>query len=115
MRSNSSARASLLAATSLAAYKTFYVSTICPKKEIRYSLKGRHQCLQISLSQAKIPTKYISEEVSIIRLAQASRLTRPTPSEMAAENAYRTFTVGINHFVNLSSPLRAWSNCRIWS
>ena len=34
-----------------------------------------------------------------------SRLTRPTPPEMAAENAYRTLTVGVIHFVSLSSPL----------
>ena len=50
-----------------------------------------------------------------LRLGQIPTLTGPTPSETAAENAYRTFTVGINHFVNLSSPLRAWSNSRTWS
>ena len=32
--------------------------------------------------------------------------TRLTPPETVAENAERTFTVGFNHFVNLSSPLR---------
>ena len=32
-------------------------------------------------------------------------LTRPTPPEMAAENAHRTLTVGVIHLVNLSSPL----------
>jgi hypothetical protein len=45
-------------------------------------------------------------EASRFTLADVSRLTRATPPETAAENVYRTFTVGVNHFVNLSSPLR---------
>ena len=49
---------------------------------------------------------------SRLTLAQESRLTRLTPPETAAENALRTFTVGPNHFVNLSSPLRDLSNSR---
>jgi hypothetical protein len=32
--------------------------------------------------------------------------TKLTPPEKVAENAERTFTVGFNHFVNLSSALR---------
>ncbi|KAH8990859.1 hypothetical protein EDB92DRAFT_1863608 [Lactarius akahatsu] len=88
MCSKSFARASLLAATSLAALRP-PMRTPMPAK---ITFAGENT--------------YISE---------ASRLTRPTPSETAAENAYRTFTVGINHFVNLLSPLRAWSNSRTWS
>ena len=42
-----------------------------------------------------------SFRVYVLRLG----LTRPTPPEMAAENAYRTLTVGVIHLVNLSSPL----------
>ena len=38
------------------------------------------------------------------------RLTRPTPPEIAAENAHRTLTVGVIHFVSLSSPLLDLSN-----
>ena len=30
--------------------------------------------------------------------------TGPIPPETAAENALRTFTLGSNHFINLSSP-----------
>jgi hypothetical protein len=45
-------------------------------------------------SQAKIPTEYISEEAPRFTLADVSRLTRVTPPETAAENAYRTFTLG---------------------
>ena len=40
-----------------------------------------------------------------LKLAYMSRLTRLAPPEMAAENANRTFTVGFNHFVILSSLL----------
>jgi hypothetical protein len=40
-----------------------------------------------------------------LELAYEPRLTRLTPPETAAENAQRTFTVGFNHLVNLSSPL----------
>jgi hypothetical protein len=61
MRSNSSARTSLLAATSLAAYKTFNVRTIRPEKYIGYLLKRRHRRLRRSHSRVKIPTKYISK------------------------------------------------------
>jgi hypothetical protein len=39
------------------------------------------------------------------KLAILTRHTRLTPPETAAENANRTFTVGPNHLVNLSSPL----------
>ena len=44
-------------------------------------------------------------EDSILVLAQLSKLTIPTPPETTAENVHRTFTVGLNHLVNLSSPL----------
>ena len=35
--------------------------------------------------------------------------TKLMPPETVAENAERTFTVGFSHFVNLSSPLRDFS------
>ena len=47
-----------------------------------------------------------------LSLAQESRRTILTPPETVAENALRTFTVGPNHFANLSSPLRDLSNSR---
>ena len=48
---------------------------------------------------------YKTEEASGLTLDHASKLTRPTPPETTAENVHRTFTVGLNHLVNLSSPL----------
>ena len=38
--------------------------------------------------------------------------TKLTPPETVAENAEMTFTVGFNHFDNLSSPMRDLSNSR---
>jgi uncharacterized protein (DUF2126 family) len=38
--------------------------------------------------------------------AHAVRHTRPTPAPRIVENAYRTFTVGISHFVHRSSVLQ---------
>ncbi|KAI0253327.1 hypothetical protein BJV78DRAFT_1193525 [Lactifluus subvellereus] len=34
------------------------------------------------------------------------KLTSPIPSPSVAENVKRIWTVGLNHFINLSSPLR---------
>ena len=48
---------------------------------------------------------YKIEDASVLTLAHLSKLTRPTPPETTEENMHRTFTVGFNHFVNLSSPL----------
>ena len=115
MRSKSSARTSLLAATSCAAYKIPNVRTICAKKSTGYVLKRRHRCLRRWHWQAKIPeNRYVRGSFKAY-IGSASRLTRPTPPETAAENAHRTFTVGPNHFVNLSSALRDLSDSLTWS
>ena len=47
---------------------------------------------------------YIRESLKAYDNADC-RHTRLTPPEIAAEDAHNTFTVGLNHLVNLSSPL----------
>ena len=91
------------------------VRSIRPNKLMRHSPKERHQFLRKLQSRAKIPRRYehnTSEEAPRLTPAHVLRLTRLTPPEAAAENALITLTVGPNHFVNRSSPLRDLSNSR---
>ena len=41
--------------------------------------------------------------------------TRSTSPSRAVENEYRTFTVGVTHFVSLSPPFWDWVDAGIWS
>ena len=61
-----------------------------------------HQLRQVSLSQVVIPAIHTVSESAYIQL-RVLRLTRPTRSSRVEEKIYRTFTVGLSHFVHQSS------------
>jgi hypothetical protein len=49
------------------------------------------ECLNVTISSNSLQRKFLI-------------FTSPTPCPRAAENEYRTFTVGVTHFVSLLSP-----------
>ena len=78
-----------------------------------YGLRGVHQSLQrphllVGTPESSYYDRNSSREFILI-------LTSPTPWPTVDENAYRTFTVGVTHFVRRSSPFWDWLNAGIRS
>ena len=109
IRSKSSARTSLLAATPWAVYEISNMRTIGPEKPDTILAEMRTPTpVKITLAGENTYKIYIRGQFNDC----VSISTKLTPPETVAENAERTFTVGFSHFVNLSSPLRDLSKSR---
>ena len=106
IRSKSSARMSLFAATPWAVYKILERENDWPRERDTILAEMRTPTpVKITLAGENAYKMYIRRRFK----DYISINTKLTPPETVAENAERTFTVGFSHFVNLSSPLRDFS------
>jgi hypothetical protein len=113
MRLKSSMSLSWLALASLTAWEPCVSKWAALGNHEGHRPRGERRSPQISHLPVEMPASiYLSRDYS---RENVLILTSPIPCPIVSENAYKTFTVGLTHFVRPSSPFWDWLNAGICS